>query len=120
MTTTPRITVALAATVTRAQIPELCARLAERLRQRGPGMVACDVAGVDRPDVVTVEALARLQLTARRYGWRLVVAGAGPQLRRLIALLGLTDALVESGCQSEQREQAGGVEEAVDPRDPAG
>ena len=108
------------ATVRRADIPRLCAGLAELLRGRGGGVVICDVAGVTRPDVVTVEALARLCTTARRHGRRLVVRGAGPDLLRLIGLLGLTDALPEAGRQREEREQSGGVEKVVDRRDPAG
>ncbi|MER7892900.1 STAS domain-containing protein [Micromonospora sp. NPDC094482] len=115
----PAISFAVGA-VTRADIPDLCADLAELLRGRGPGVVTCDVTGVTWPDVVTVEALARLGLTARRHGWRLVVSGAGAELLRLVGLLGLTGALPESGRQPEHREQAVGVEEVGDPRDPPG
>jgi hypothetical protein len=111
---------AVGATVTRADIPLLCADLAELLRGRGPGLVVCDVANVVRPDVVAVEALARLQVTARRHGWRLVVNGAGPGLLQLVGLLGLTEALPEPGRQPEEGEQAGGVEEVVHRRDPPG
>jgi ABC-type transporter Mla MlaB component len=111
---------AVGAAVTRADIPALCADLAELLRGRGPGVVLCDLAAVARPDVVTVEALARLRMTARRYGWRLLVDGAGPALLELVGLLGLTDLLPEAGRQPEEREEAGGVEEVVDRRDPPG
>jgi len=112
-------TIALGA-IGRTEIPVLCAELAELLRGRGGGVVICDVADVVRPDVVTVEALARLSVTARRHGWRLVVDGASPDLRHLVGLLGLTDALPEAIGQTEQREQPGGVEEGVDPGDPPG
>jgi ABC-type transporter Mla MlaB component len=108
------------AAITRADIPMLCADLAELLRGSGPGVVLCDVAGVARPDVVTVEALARLRMTARRHGWRLLVDGAGPALLELVGLLGLTDLLPQAGRQPEEREEAGGVEEVVDRRDPPG
>jgi ABC-type transporter Mla MlaB component len=108
---------AIGATVTRADIPVLCADLAELVRGRAGGAVVCDVADVAHPDVVTVEALARLRLTARRHGWSLVVTGAGPDLLELVGLLGLADALFQAGRQSEQREEAGGVEEVVDGRD---
>ena len=113
------ISIALGPTVTRAEIPALCAEFARRLRGRPPGVVICDVAGFVRPDVVTVEALARLQVTARRHGWRLTVQGAGPGLLHLVGLVGLTEALPEVGWQPEVREQAGGVEEVVDRGDPS-
>jgi hypothetical protein len=102
--------------VTRAEIPALCADLAERLRGRGAGVVICDVAAVGEPDVVTVEALARLRLTARRHGCALHVCGADPRLLTLLGFLGL-GALTEAAGQAEEREQVGGVEEVVDRRD---
>jgi hypothetical protein len=114
----------LAARLTRADIPGLCAGLADCLRgDAAGGTVICDVRAVVRPDVVTVEALARLRLTARRHGYALVVDGAHPRLRLLADLLGLADLLardgsLELGGQAEQREEAFGVEEVVDARDP--
>ena len=102
--------------VTRAEIPTLCADLAERLRGRGAGVVICDVAAVGEPDVVTVEALARLRLTARRHGCALHVYGADPGLLTLLGFLGL-GALTEAGGEAEEREQVSGVEEVVDRRD---
>jgi anti-anti-sigma regulatory factor len=105
----------IAADLARADLPGLCADLADRLRCQAPGgTVVCDVRAVVRPDVVTVEALARLRLTARRHGYALAVVGAGPQLAGLIGLLGLS----ETFRQAEQREEAVGVEEVVDARDP--
>jgi hypothetical protein len=108
--------------VTRADIPVLCADLAERLRGRPGGVVTCDVSGLADADVVTVEALARLRLTARRHGWALRVHGAEPGLLRLIGFLGLADALGEPLGEplreAEQREQVRRVEEVVDARDP--
>jgi hypothetical protein len=81
-------TLAVGATLTRADIPALCADLALLLRDHPARVVVIDVA-VARPDVVTAEAVARLRLTARRYGSRLVVTGAGPDLVGLLNLLGL-------------------------------
>jgi anti-anti-sigma regulatory factor len=111
---------AVGAMITRGDIPKLCAHLAELLRGRPGEVVICDVAGVTRLDVVTVEALARLSLTARRHGWRLVVRGADPDLLGLVRLLGLADALPHVGRQPEQGEQGGGIEEIVDGCDPPG
>jgi hypothetical protein len=48
--------------------------------------VVCDVADVAHPDVVTVEALARLRLTARRHGWSLVVTATSFTLTNLAEL----------------------------------
>ena len=111
---------AVGTTVTRADIPVLCAGLAAFLRGREGGVVVCDVAAVRRPDVVTVDALARLRLTARRHGWSLTVRGVAPDLLRLLHLIGLADVLPQAGRQPEEREQAGGVEEVVDGGDPPG
>ncbi|GAA1620694.1 STAS domain-containing protein [Actinoplanes couchii] len=106
----------------RTDIPVLCADLAGRLPAGPGGIVECDVAGAD-PGVVTVEALARLRLTARRHGCRLTIRNAQPALRELIIMLGLDGPLsvqplrqasVEPLRQAEHREQAGGVEEVVD------
>ncbi|MBL7258236.1 STAS domain-containing protein [Paractinoplanes lichenicola] len=113
---------AVGAAVTRADIPCLCTRLADLLRGRaGPGDVECDVSAA-RADLVTVEALARLRLTAGRYGRRFVVTGARPDLRILFSMIGLGG--LASGGQTfgeaEEREQTLGVEEVVDAGDPPG
>ncbi|WP_433825135.1 hypothetical protein ACQP2E_23695 [Actinoplanes sp. CA-015351] len=83
--------------VGRAEIPALCADLAVLLRGRPPGVVICEVTGPDRPGLPVVEAVARLRLTTIGYGWQLHVRDPGPELRRLIALLGLTEALLNPG-----------------------
>jgi hypothetical protein len=79
---------------------------------RGP-VILCEVTGFGSPDLGTVGALARLSLEARRLGFELRVAGAPRGLRELIAFAGLDELLsaVEMGGQSEQREQALGVQE---------
>lgn len=111
--------------ITRAAIPDRCADLAALLRQhereyvredereheRGPEdeygrrtrVVICDVSGVTQADVVTVEALARLRLTARRQGWSLLVGGAGPDLRALLHLLGMAEVIPEADRLTEER-----------------
>ncbi|MEU3465059.1 STAS domain-containing protein [Streptomyces sp. NPDC006733] len=119
----------LAGPLTRAAVPELCARLRDRLHGVEPGWVTCDVAALTEPDAATVEALARLQLTARRLGSRIRLRAAGGPLRGLLALTGLRDVLplepaepLPSGLQPrgqpEQREEVLGVQERVDPGDP--
>ncbi|MEU4156917.1 STAS domain-containing protein [Actinoplanes sp. NPDC026670] len=95
--------------VARADIPALCARLADLLRGHAGDVVECDVTGLASPDVVAVEAVARLRLTARRHGRRLIVVGAGPELLLLFGLLGLTDLLAPdspaAGCSRPAKPQ---------------
>jgi ABC-type transporter Mla MlaB component len=54
--------------------------------------VIADVAGVE-PDAVALDALARLQLAARRRGCRVVLRGASPELRALVRFAGLSEVL---------------------------
>jgi ABC-type transporter Mla MlaB component len=71
-------------------------------------------------DVGTVDALARLQLTARRSGAFVRLRNASPELLELVDLMGLKDVLrVEPGGQTEQREHGAGVEEERELDDPA-
>ena len=77
------------------------------------------VARVDarRPDLALVDALARLQLDARRRGGRLRLRNATDELRGLLELVGLADVLaVEPRREPELGEQVG-VEEVMKPRD---
>jgi anti-anti-sigma regulatory factor len=107
----------------RAGIPPLAERLRILLAERGGGTVVCDVAGLDgAPDVVLLDALARLQLTARRHGGLIRLRGAGGVLRELLARAGLDGSAglgSEARGEAEQREEAFGVEEGVEPGDPA-
>jgi hypothetical protein len=56
--------------------------------------VLCDVEGV-KADAVTVDALARLQLVARRHQCQVRLRGASPELRELVAFMGLGEVLPE-------------------------
>jgi ABC-type transporter Mla MlaB component len=109
--------------LTRAGIPPLVERLRALLAERGGGTVLCDVGGLDgAPDAVLIDAIARLQLTARRHGGRIRLRGAGSALRGLLALTGLGElpGLGFEACgEAEQREEPLGVEEGVEPGDPA-
>jgi len=65
-------------------------------------------------DIATVDALARLQLTARRLGWRLRLRNVSVELGELIELAGLTGVLgVEPVGQPEEGEVTLDVEERV-------
>ncbi|MDQ3660482.1 MAG: STAS domain-containing protein [Actinomycetota bacterium] len=57
------------------------------------GSVVCDLGALDRPDAGTVDALARLQLSARRLGRQIQLRNAPGELRELVALMGLSDVL---------------------------
>jgi ABC-type transporter Mla MlaB component len=97
----------------------LCERARLELDRSGAPVLVCDVGALTRPDAGTVEALARLQLTARRLGRQIRLRHPSPELRELLELFGLTDVLrVEPGRQPEQREQPLGVEERVEMGDP--
>ena len=88
---TTGIAFAIRGPIARADLPGLCDRVCETLRSSGTGGVAfVDVTGVE-PDAVTVDALARLQLGAKRTGCRIRLRNASPDLLRLLAFLGLSD-----------------------------
>ena len=71
-----------------------------------------------RADLAVVDALARVQLSARRRGGRVGLTNVSEQLRGLLELTGLGDALgVEAQRQAELGEQLG-VDEVVQPADP--
>jgi ABC-type transporter Mla MlaB component len=76
--------------VARADIPCLCERLRVMLQRSDSEHLICDVGGLLDPDAVTVEALAYLQLTARRLGHEIRLRHACSELQGLIALMGLT------------------------------
>ena len=77
--------------------------------------IVCDVSRILEPDLATVDALARMQIHARRVGCRIVVGRAPGRLVELIELMGLRETLgLEPLGEAEQREQALGVEEEGD------
>lgn len=134
---TPAVLV-LPGLVTRDEVPRLCDDVRARLEATGGGVVVCDVAGLAPPGLAAVDALARLELTARRAGGRIRLKDPDPALRALLDLVGLRfDASVVAAGdpggherrgllgpvqmrgESEQREPARGVEEAVEPGDAA-
>jgi ABC-type transporter Mla MlaB component len=78
--------------IARADLPGLCARVCALLERSGAGVALCDVRGVGA-DAVTVDALARLQLAARRHGCQVRLRYASNELRELVAFMGLRDVL---------------------------
>lgn len=78
--------------IARSDLPGLCDRICEVLAQTSATLAFCDVASVD-PDAVTIDALARLQLAARRRGCQIRLLHASPALLELLAFLGLGEVL---------------------------
>jgi ABC-type transporter Mla MlaB component len=96
MVTPPRETIAFAVhgPILRSDLPGLCDRVCAILTDAPADEALCDVRGVE-PDAVTVDALARLQLAARRRGCRVRLRNASPALLDLVAFMGLTEVLAE-------------------------
>ena len=108
--------------ITPCDVPGLCERVRELLE--GARTIVCDVGALVDPDLRTVDALARLQLTVKRLGGSIELRGATSHLEELLALTGLREVLplcpelrVEAVGQTEEREEALGVEEEADAGD---
>ncbi len=56
----------------------------------------CDVSECRSADAVTVDALAQLQVAARRHGSQIRLVGASDELRRLVRFMGLEDVFPEA------------------------
>jgi ABC-type transporter Mla MlaB component len=78
--------------INRADLPGLCERVCALLSRSSADVVFCDACGVD-PDAVTVDALARLQLAARRQGCQVRLRHVSYELRELVDFMGLTSVL---------------------------
>jgi ABC-type transporter Mla MlaB component len=96
MTASARQTIAFAigGPIARADLPGLCKRVCALMERSCADVALCDVRGVD-PDAVTVDALARLQLAARRHSGQVRLRHASNELRELLAFMGLRDVLPE-------------------------
>jgi ABC-type transporter Mla MlaB component len=81
--------------------------------------IVCDLRGLARPDLASIDALARLQLILRPQGLEILLGGVSDELVELLAFVGLADVLpVESQRQFEERKQRLGVEEERELPDP--
>jgi ABC-type transporter Mla MlaB component len=107
-----------------ATVTHFCDRVRALLVSGDAELVTCDVAELVAPDATSVDALARLQLAARRSGGSIRLRHAQRRLRDLLALLGLDgvlplrpDLAVDPDRQPEHREEVG-LDEEVDRRDP--
>jgi ABC-type transporter Mla MlaB component len=109
----------------RADGAALCERARLLLGDGHHAVVVCNVGALTDADIETIEALARLQLTARRLGGTVRLRHASAELRELLHLAGL-GAVVPCSAglpfqprgQAEHREEPRRVEEEGDPADP--
>ena len=86
------IAFAVGGPISRADLPGLSERVCSLLEKGRAEIALCDVSGVP-PDAVTVDALARLQLAARRHGCQVRLCHASSELLELLAFMGLADVL---------------------------
>jgi hypothetical protein len=87
------LTVRVCPPVTRENAGQSCEQFRLLLRDAAAALVICDVGAITSPDLVTVELLARMQLTARRLGFSLQLCRASDRLLELLDLTGLRDCL---------------------------
>ena len=88
------ISFAIRGPIARDDLPGLCDRVWALMSENGARIVLCDVRGVE-PDAVTVDALCRLQLAARRQRCQVRLRHASEELLELVAFMGLADVLPE-------------------------
>jgi hypothetical protein len=90
----PTVAFSVRGPIARADLAGLCGRVCALLQTSGANVAVCDVRGVE-PDAVTVDALARLQLAARRHGCQVRLRHASNELLELVAFMGLRDVLAD-------------------------
>ena len=74
----------------RGDLPGLYGRACLELQRSRGCPLEVELEGIVA-DAVAVDALARLELAARRHGCRVTLRGAGQELRALIELVGLRE-----------------------------
>ena len=70
-------------------VPRLCEQLVILVDCAGVGRLNVDLGQLDEPDIATIDALARLALTARRRSARVTVRTTNGALEQLLGLAGL-------------------------------
>jgi ABC-type transporter Mla MlaB component len=86
------ITFAITGPITRDDLPGLCNRVCALLEQGSASVAFCDVTGVG-VDAVTVDALARFQLGARRRKCTVRLLNASAELMALVHFMGLENVI---------------------------
>jgi ABC-type transporter Mla MlaB component len=87
------IPIAIRGPLERRDLPGLYERVCALLEANKGSVISCDVAGC-AADAVAVEALARLQLGARRHRTQVRIVNASAELGELVALVGLRDVVL--------------------------
>jgi ABC-type transporter Mla MlaB component len=87
-----RTTLAIHGPILRCDLPGLYRRVCDLLARREARVLICDVHGVEA-DAVSVDALARLALAARRYDCQVRLRGASKELSELVSFMGLDEVL---------------------------
>ena len=110
-------------------IAGLCADVRRLIEDTDAERLQCDLEGLTRSDLATVDALCRMRLAVLRLRCELALRNVPPELDALLAFVGLdgiarvTPGPETSGGrvrrQPEQREQGGGIEEEGDVDDAA-
>ena len=100
---TPGVEFGLPGHIDRAEIPWLCVRLQVLAASVAADRLVCDVGAIDEPDAVTVDALARLQLTARRSGREIGIRHASRELEELLDFTGLAEVIRSAPDQASRR-----------------
>ena len=115
----PAVVVVLGESIEPNDVRALCERTRAQLQQSGTVVVVCEVGAIENPDLATVDVLARLFVTARRLGGRMLMRGVGDALTEMLEFVGLGSLLagsdVEPRGQAEQGEQALGIEKERHP-----
>jgi anti-anti-sigma regulatory factor len=91
----------------------------------GSRVIVVVVEALECPDLVVVDALARLQLAARRLGYSIRLGNPSAELRALLDLVGLADVVLDAAAlplEARGEPEGGkqlGIEKVVQPGDPA-
>lgn len=94
------IVVVLDGQISSSTVPRLCENLRAALEASDAEVVVCDVGTLAAASPVTLDvldALARLQLTAKRLGRTVRLANVSTQLQALLTLTGLSETLLPEG-----------------------
>ena len=87
----PDAVIVIIGPIVAVDVPRLCEHVRSLLETSNAAVMVCDVGALVDPDVGTVDALARVALTARRLGRQIRLRDAPRELTQLLALVGLAD-----------------------------